>query len=165
RVLNLAPAFRDQPPEGQPVRGTDPLVLEWPRHRGRVVLVTSTVNTDWTSWPIAPSFPPFVQELFRFAVLQPPRRTLTVGEAVEELLPPSVLATEATVQTPDGRTETVPLRAEPNATRLRFADTDQSGLYRVSFGSPRRELVFAVNVPASGPAGGESDLRRLGADE
>src|SRR5204863_2208561 len=108
---------------------------------------------------------PFVQELFRFAVLQPPRRTATVGEAIEELLPPSVLVTEATVRTPDSRTELVPLRAEPNATQVRFADTDQSGLYRVAYGSPRRELVFAVNVPPSGPAGGESDLRRLSAEE
>jgi uncharacterized membrane protein len=166
RIIGLTPSFADRPKESQPARGpSDPLVLEWPRHRGRVVLVTSTANTDWTSWPISPSFPPFVQEVFRFAVLQPPRRTLTVGEAIEELLPPSVLATEATVQTPDGRTETVPLRAEPNATRLRFADTDQSGLYRVSYGSPRRELVFAVNVPTPGPAGGESDLRRLSPDE
>src|SRR5207237_2300402 len=131
RVLNIVPAWRDAATGGSapPGRGVtpDPLVLEWPRHRGRVILVTSTVNTDWTSWPIAPSFPPFVQELFRCAVLQPPRRTVTVGEAVEELLPPSVLATEATVRTPDGRTETVPLRAEPNATQFRFTDTDQSG--------------------------------------
>ncbi len=168
RVLSLVPGFADSTPrESRPARpaAADPLVLEWPRHRGRVVLVTSTVNTDWTSWPVAPSFPPFVQELFRFAVLQPPRRTATVGEAIEELLPPSVLATEATVQTPDGRSETVPLRPETNATRFRFADTDQSGLYRVSYGSPRRDLVFAVNVPAPGPDGGESDLRRLSADE
>ena len=98
-------------------------------------------------------------------MLQPPRRTVTVGEAVEELFPPSVLAAEATVQTPDGRNETVPLVAETNATRFRFANTDQSGLYRVSYGSPRRELAFAVNVPTSGPNGGESDLRRLSADE
>jgi uncharacterized membrane protein len=158
RILGVAPAFVDPT---RTARGADPLVLEWPRHRGRVVLITSTVNTDWTSWPIAPSFPPFVQELFRFAMLQPPRRTVNVGEAIEELLPPSVLATEATVQTPDGRTETVPLRAEPNATRLRFADTDQSGLYRVRFGSPRLEIVFAVNVPT----GGESDLRRITVDD
>jgi hypothetical protein len=167
RVLGLVPTFADRPKESLPARASppDPLILDAPRYRGRVVLVTSTVNTDWTSWPIAPSFPPFVQELFRFAMLQPPRRTLTAGDAIEEMLPPSVLATEATVQTPDGRTETVPLRAEPNATRVRFADTDQSGLYRVSYGSPRRELVFAVNVPSSGPNGGESDLRRLNPDE
>ena len=67
------------------------------------------------------------------------------AKPIEELLPPSVLATEATVQTPDGRTETVPLRAEPNATRFRFAETDQSGLYRVSVGSRR---------------GGEAGVRR-----
>ena len=90
---------------------------------------------------------------------------MTVGEPIEAMLPPSVLATEATVQTPDGRLETVPLRAEPDATRLRYADTDQSGLYKVSYGSPRREVLFAVNVPTSGPSGGESDLRRLAPDE
>jgi hypothetical protein len=170
RVLNLVPAFAAPPAELRESRpagpvAPDPLILEWPRHRGRVVLVTSTVNTEWTSWPIAPSFPPFVQELFRYAVLQSPRRTVTVGEPLEELLPPSVLATEATVQTPDGRSETVPLQAEPSATRLRFADTDQSGLYRVAYGTPRRELVFAVNVPPAGPTGSESDLRRLSAED
>jgi uncharacterized membrane protein/CheY-like chemotaxis protein len=166
RLLGLAPNFTDRPKERPAALGAaDPLILEWPRHRGRVVLVTSTVNTDWTSWPIAPSFPPFVQELFRFAVLQPPRRTLNVGDAIEELLPPSVIATEAIVHTPDGRSESVPLRAEPNATRLRFADTDQSGLYRVSISSPRRDVVFAVNVPPPGPNGGESDLRRISPDE
>jgi uncharacterized membrane protein len=166
RVLGLVPGFADRPKDSPAARGpADPLMLEWPRHRGRVVLVTSTVNPDWTSWPIAPSFPPFVQELFRFAVLQPPRRTLDVGEAIEELLPPNVVSTGATVHTPDGRTETVPLRAEPNATRLRFAETDQSGLYRMSIGAPARELVFAVNVPSPAPNGGESDLRRMNADE
>jgi hypothetical protein len=166
RVLGLVPTFADRPKESAPARGpADPLILEWPRHRGRVVLVTSTVNTNWTSWPIAPSFPPFVQELFRFAVLQPPRRTVTVGEPIEELLPPSVLATEAEVHVPDGRTETVPLHAETNATRLRFTATDESGLYRVNFGTPRQELAFAVNVPPSGTTGGESDLRRISTDE
>src|SRR5207244_4091394 len=139
----------------------DPLVVEWPRHRGRVVLVTSTVNTDWTSWPISPSFAPFAQELLRFAVLQAPRRTAAVGEGIEEVLPTTQVAGDATVATPDGRTETVPLRAEPNATHFRFAGTDQSGLYRVTLPGSR-QLVFAVNPPGGGA---ESDLRRTTAEE
>src|SRR5439155_24323504 len=55
--------------------------------------------------------------------------------------------------------------AEPEPPRLHVPDTDQSGLYRVSYGAPRRELVFAVNVPAAGPTGSESDLRRLTAED
>jgi hypothetical protein len=164
RVLAFAPVFGDRPRESEPALASpDALMVEGPRHRGRVVLLASTLNTDWTSWPIAPSFPPFVQQLFRFAILQPARRTLTVGEPLEELLPSKVAATDATVQTPDGRTMTVPLRAEPDATQLRFADTDLSGLYRVRVGGSPGELVFAVNVPVGSAA--ESDLRRISPDE
>jgi hypothetical protein len=166
RVLSLTPTFSDRLRESEPARGpADPLIVEWPRHRGRVVLVTSTVNTDWASWPIAPSFPPFVQELFRFALSQPPRRTLTVAEPIEELLPSSIPAGDVVVETPDGRKETVVLRAEPSATVFRFEDTDHSGLYRVRIAGMSSDLEFAVNVPTTGPGGGESDLRRLAGDE
>jgi hypothetical protein len=163
RLLSLLPAGKpDEPPRETEVRpgALDPLVLEWPRHRGRVVLVTSTFNTDWTSWPIAPSFPPFVQELLRFAVARPPQRTLGVGEPIEELLPPGLPAGDAAVTTPDGRTVSVSLEAGEDATRLRFAETDQSGLYRVALDGARRELLYAVNVPGGG-SNSESDLRRL----
>src|SRR4029078_5854309 len=61
----------------------DPLVVERPRYRGRVVFIASTLNADWTSWPIAPSFPPFRQELLRFAVRLGPRRTTNVGEPLD----------------------------------------------------------------------------------
>src|SRR5207302_7497379 len=164
KLLTFVPVFKSDAGtlrESQPT-GTDPLVVEWPRHRGRVVLITSTVNTDWSSWPISPSFAPFAQELLRFALLQPARRTASVGEAIEELLPASQLAADVSVQTPDGRTEPVALKAEPNATRFRFGGTDQSGLYRAKIGGPRGELVFAVNPPGGGA---ESDLRRAAADE
>ena len=49
RVLGLVPGLADRPQKApSPGAKVDPLVLEWPRHRGRVVLITSTVNTDWT---------------------------------------------------------------------------------------------------------------------
>src|SRR5207249_2367427 len=48
-----------------------PAVLEWQppagresgagRLRGRVVLVTTTLNGDWNNWPPSPSYLPFVQ--------------------------------------------------------------------------------------------------------
>jgi len=164
KLLSFWPAFKTDTGilrESRPTGG-DPLLVEWPRHRGRVVLITSTVNTDWSSWPISPSFAPLAQELLRFALLQPPRKTAAVGEAIEELLPSSQLATDVGVLTPDGRTETVGLKAEPNATRFRFAGTDQSGLYRAKFGGARGDVFFAVTPPSGGA---ESDLRRATADD
>src|SRR5207245_3917876 len=46
----------------------DPALVEWPRYRGRVILYTSTVNMDWNTWPISPSFPALMQELLHYAV-------------------------------------------------------------------------------------------------
>jgi uncharacterized membrane protein len=139
----------------------DPLVVERPRNRGRVVFVASTLNADWTSWPIAPSFPPFMQELLRFTVRLGPRRTTTVGEPLDEWLPPEIAATQATVHAPDDRSESVTLAAEPHATRFQFARTDQSGLYRLAIAGSVHDLLFAVNAPPRV----ESDLQRLTAGE
>ncbi|HEV3204438.1 MAG TPA: BatA domain-containing protein, partial [Gemmataceae bacterium] len=46
----------------------DPALIAWSRYRGRIVLLTTTVNMDWTTWPISPSYLPFMQELLRFTV-------------------------------------------------------------------------------------------------
>lgn len=150
RVLSFAP----------PATFGDALVYEWTRGRGRVILITSTVNTDWTSWPIAPSFPPFFQELLRATARSSPRRDLTVGEVIDEPLPNSTTATEAAVQLPDGDTQRLPLLMGEDTPRFRFNQTEQSGLYCVKVaGQPMRS--FAVNPPV----GSESDLNRMTADE
>ncbi len=47
----------------------DPAVLEWRRHRGRVVLITTTVNIDWGTWPGSPAYLPFMHELVRHTAL------------------------------------------------------------------------------------------------
>jgi uncharacterized membrane protein len=146
RILSFAP----------PATFGDALIYEWSRGRGRVVLITSTVNTDWSGWPISPSFPPFVQELVRSTARTLPRRDLVVGEAIDEYLPLTTTATEATVTPPDGTPIPVSLITVEDTPRLRFTDTKVSGLYSVHIkGQPDR--VFAVNVSS----GGESDLRRI----
>lgn len=143
-----------------PAPPTDGLLWEWPSGRGKVLLLTTTFNTDWTSWPIAPSYPPFVQELLRYAVRPPPRRDLLVGEAIDEALGESVVATTATVTPPGGATATVNLTSSDDGPRLRFTETDRAGLYTVRIAS-QPDRVYAVNVPA----GPESDLTRLAPGE
>ncbi|MBX7103147.1 MAG: VWA domain-containing protein [Gemmataceae bacterium] len=139
-----------------PAPATDAVLYEWSRGRGRVLLFTTTFNTDWTSWPVSPSYPPFVQELLRFAARPSPRRDFLVGEAIDESLGDNVTALQATLTLPDGTSNTVPLTPGDDGPRLRWTETDRSGLYTAKVaGQPDR--VFAVNVAA----GLESDLARI----
>ncbi|MFO0843137.1 MAG: VWA domain-containing protein [Gemmataceae bacterium] len=127
--------------------------------RGRVALVTTTVNSDWSRWPASPAFPAFVQELLFYTAQQRLReRLLSVGEPVElYLASPAVV--EATVEMPrdpfeaqsreeDG-TRKVNTQTLPDGSVLRFGETDVSGVYKVRLGSHPQEHLFAVNVPAA----------------
>lgn len=139
----------------------DPAVVEWPRHRGRVVIYTSTFNTDWTDWPVLPSYLPFVHEVLRFASTNPDRHTVLVGEPIEEFVPVTTVGLSATVTGPDGLTATVPIVAGDEVGVARFTDTLLSGVYRLSLPG-RRDRLFAVNIASTSPGGGsESDLTRI----
>ncbi|MGL6097939.1 MAG: VWA domain-containing protein, partial [Fimbriiglobus sp.] len=139
----------------------DPAVVEWPRHRGRVVVYTSTFNADWTDWPLLPSYLPFAHELLRFAAANPDRHTVRVGDPLEEFLPAAVVGMSASVSGPGGISATVPVVAGDEIGVARYTDTAISGLYRIAVGG-RRDGIFAVNVPEVTPGGGsESDLRRV----
>jgi len=142
----------------------DPAITEWSWHRGRVALLTSTANLEWTSWPASPSYAAFMQELLRFVVAGRLHDQATVvGEPLEEYLASGSAGLEATVFTPDGRKEQTLTVAEDDAVVLRYAETDQSGIYRVTLGQHPREHLFAVNVPTATDAqqACESDLARV----
>ena len=133
------------------------------RLRGRVVLITTTVNADWNNWPSSPSFAPLMQELLYHASASRLReQVLQVGEPIELYLPNVVGGAEATISTPDGRTETTRLESQDEAAVLRWTDTDISGVYSVVIGQHPRQHLFAVNVPAVNEAQqlSESDLTR-----
>ncbi|HEY8504383.1 MAG TPA: VWA domain-containing protein, partial [Gemmataceae bacterium] len=167
RVLSFVP---ERPP-GAPApaaaaEGLDPALLEWSRHRGRVILYASSFNTDWTSWPLSPSFAPFVQELFRHAVAGTRKPAVQVGEPLEEHLPVALAGLRARFRTPDGREVEAPVPLRDDAALLTLAETDRSGLYRADVGPGRHSALFAVNVPVAAALGGsESDLARVPREE
>src|SRR5207247_2250954 len=123
------------PPD--PARKPDPAVVEWAKHRGRVVVYTSTFNQDWTDWPVLPSFLPFAHETLRFAAANPDRHTIRVGDAIEEFFPPSAAGLKAGLTGPNGVTATEPIALRDEAGVARFADTTMSGLYHVGVGESR----------------------------
>jgi uncharacterized membrane protein len=136
------------------------------RYRGRVILLTSTVNMDWTTWPGSPSFGAMMHELTRLAISGRLReQSQTVGGVLDAYLPGTV-EVDVVVKYP---AEIEGLKPERAKTQLidevnlfRWADTDFAGLYHVE--TPNgHEIPFAVNVPTatSDQKASESDLRRI----
>jgi hypothetical protein len=153
----------------------DPAIVEVPRYRGRVVLVTTTVNKDWTLWPTLPSFPPLMQELLHFAVAGRLReQAAAVGDPLEEFLPVGSAGLEALVyppalspadKSPAGEATRTQDREE--GALLLWTDTDTSGVYRATLGNDPRDHLFAVNVPTATDSqqACESDLTRTNREE
>src|SRR5262249_6169448 len=138
------------------------------RYRGRVILFSSTVNMDWTTWPISPSFPALMQELLHVAVAGRLREQgAAVGDVLEEYLPAGTAELDFTLQTPDGRIENSRTQSQAEVGVLRWTDTDISGLYRATIGQHPQEHLFAVNVPRADESQqtSESDLLRTNSTE
>ena len=97
--------------------GGDPLVVEQPVHRGRVVLVATSADPSWTAMPLWPSFVPLVQEIVAWcAAGQLQQRNVMVGEPMEASWTLAAAETPPRVQSPDGRTHAVNF-AGPATTR------------------------------------------------
>jgi hypothetical protein len=139
----------------------DPLIVEEQIRRGRVVLVATSADTSWTAMPLWPSYVPLVQELVRFCVGgQLQQRNVVVGEAIGAALPGTAGDVPVTVQGPDGRTHSVPIRSEGDSSTWTYADTMLSGIYTARLGTPSGGTQsFAVNVDTA-----ESELTQLGID-
>ena len=161
RIASFVPAKAEVLKPGEEPAKPDPAIVEWARHRGRVVVYCSSFNQDWTDWPVLPSYLPMAHELLRFAVTSPDRHTLRVGDAIEELLPVARIGSKVPVSGPDGLSASAVVQAGDETGSLRFSETNVSGLYRLG-GLGETATVFAVNVPESSRGGGsESDLARV----
>jgi hypothetical protein len=162
RVLSFVPANAAALPG---TRKPDPALVEWTRHRGRVIVFTSSFNEDWNDWPPLPSYLMFHQELLRFAAASPDRHTIQVGETMEEFYPPSAAGLTANLVGPEGITASLTLTSQDEAGVARFPDTRLSGLYRLKRDG-QADRVFAVNIPEGAPgAPSESDLKRIDPSE
>ncbi len=141
----------------------EPAVIEWPRHRGRVVVVTTSLNADWNEWPRTLSYAPFVQELLRMCVADANRLTVVAGDSVEQYVSPQFVGLSADLTRlgdPDFSAEPATVTLTDEAGLVRFPHLDLAGVYRVTVGG-KHDSLLAVNVPTvSGTGGAEADLRR-----
>ena len=180
-------AERSAPNGGEPDKDlpkSDPAVLEWnpplpriepgpigrstapPRMRGKVILLTSTLNLDWNTWPGSSSYGAMMQELTRFAMSGRLREQASpVGTPIEEYLPAVGGELEASLFTPNlapgQKAPKVRTQLVDDINVFRWTDTDISGIYKLAFTNQALEIPYAINVPAVTPDGKtESDLAR-----
>jgi hypothetical protein len=140
----------------------DPMIVEGPAGRGRVVLVATSADLSWTAMPVWPSFLPLVQELLAYCTggrLQ--ERNVQVGQPLEGSAAMPAGGVPLVIYRPDAAHEAVRLAAQGDYGAFSYAETNCAGIYTARFGSPvARTQLFAVNLDTA-----ESDLTPLGPDD
>jgi hypothetical protein len=136
----------------------DPAVVEAPYQRGTVILVATSADTGWTSWPIHKSFPPVMQQIvLRSSAGRLSERNIRVGQPYDRSFTETATAAPATIVTPAGRSVTAKLQPSGGVSHLHFEQTELSGEYRLRIGAPLSvESSFAAN-----PDPVESDMAKL----
>jgi hypothetical protein len=142
-----------------------PALVEAGYQNGRVMLFTTTLDRDWTSWPARASFLPFLQ-----------RVTSYLAGRLSELSPPEVLVARPVsiplLQNADGvrilrpdkqQTDLAPSKA--GAGSVVFNDTNTPGFYQVEQTAAGQKLAdrtipgFIVHPPPE-----ESNLKPISAE-
>ena len=145
-----------------------PFVIESAAGRGRVLLMTTPVDTDWNALPLTRFFLPFAQSMLRYAgagpsVEQAARRNLSPGQEILADFDEPLDSRNVVVTGPLGRVEPADVMISQFGTsgEIRCARTFAPGIYRVlpqGMGD-LHPVQFAVRTPAA-----ESNLTPLPED-
>jgi hypothetical protein len=139
----------------------EPAVIESTLGRGKILLITTSLDRRWGSWAVWPSFPPMMNEfVLDVATGKWSRRESLVGQPLEILAREDQLALTPRMLAPDG--EEYPLRSvldrNSEARTIAFDQTQLPGIYQLDWGvSTAEKMLFAVNVSPL-----ESDLAHIG---
>ncbi len=165
RYMLLEPAPGGSPGNGAPVvlatfEDGAPAVAISRRGQGRVLLYTSTVDRDWSDFPIRTSFLPLMQRFSAFLSGSLEEREdikARVGESISLSSPGHEVV--GSVRAPSGAM--VPVRALDEG-RFLVGPTEEPGVHQVqdADGRPLPELSFAAVLDPS-----ESDLARIKPDD
>jgi Aerotolerance regulator N-terminal/von Willebrand factor type A domain/CARDB len=136
----------------------DPAIVTARRHRGNVIVVATSADTGWTSWPMHKSYLPVMQQIvLRASAGRLSERNIKVGQPFDQSFPAAGASAPATVVTPRGQSVGTKLQPAGGVSQFHFSETDLSGRYQVKIGPPLAlESSFAANTD---PA--ESDLTKL----
>jgi hypothetical protein len=158
-------------PRGKPLialANGDPLLVEQKVGDGKVMLITTSADRDWTDLPLKTAYLPLIQSLTQYLAggkrgqLDP---GIAVDTAKEIALPPALVGKSLRVTNPKKVDSEVPIAGEKDRALATVTGNDRAGIYRVSLptGSAKdftTPQIYAVNRPFL-----ESRLEEIGARE
>jgi hypothetical protein len=140
----------------------DPLLIEAPFGRGRVLLVTCSLGGELSSLPLTNVYLPLVQSATRYlAGAALPRRNVLPGQELIATFSATPDVTRAVVVRPDRSQDVIELSEVEDKLEARYGDTRVPGVYTIRPqrpGGAALAATFAVAPPAE-----ESDLSTLSA--
>jgi hypothetical protein len=146
----------------------DPLLLEQRAGAGKVVLMPSSADRDWTDLPVKTVYLPLMQSLTQY--LAGGKRGLLdggipVGAPKEITLPPNYVGKSIRVIKPNKQESESPIVGEKDRAKAEIAENNRAGIYRLALpvGADKDAGIaplYAVNSPFL-----ESRLDRIGERE
>jgi len=138
-----------------------PFLIEGSAGRGRVLVMTTSLDADWGTLPLSNFYLPFVQSAVRYLASGPAsERNLTPGSPIVAQFGPGTELRKATVRVPNS-SEARPLPVTRG--EVRYSRTELPGLYTLTLEGTlpdwlkRRGVVhFVVRTPSA-----ESDITPL----
>ncbi len=136
----------------------DPAIIEAKRHRGMVILVATSADMGWTTWPVHKSYLPVMQQMvLEASASRLSEQNIRVGQPFDQSFPREGAGAAVTVVTPKGQPMNGKLQPSGGVSQFHFEQTELSGRYQLTIGPPLAlESSFAANTD---PA--ESDLTKL----
>ena len=132
----------------------EPLLLEQKVGAGKVMLLTTSADRDWSDLPVKTVYLPLMQSLAQY--LAGGKRGsldggIAVGTAKELSLPPSAVGKILRVTKPDKRNADIPIAGAKERAVATVENNDRAGIYRLALpagaekdGAPQ---LYAVNAP------------------
>jgi Aerotolerance regulator N-terminal/von Willebrand factor type A domain len=141
-----------------------PFLIESAAGRGRVLLVTTALDSDWSTLPLSNFYLPFVQSAVRYlAGAGTARRNLEIGQPIVASLDGNVDEKSVTIERPtDRQHQHIPATRFEDRTEVHYARTDEPGVYRLRYNvdGKEKQLHFVVNASRD-----ESDLTPMTDDK
>ena len=135
-----------------------PFILESAGGRGRVLLLTTSLDADWSTLPLSSFYLPFVQSAVRYlAAGTMPSHNLAAGDPIRVTVD-EVVQDPAFIERPDNSRRPIAGSQYGGTTEFLYADTHEVGVYRLTVkgSGGDRKFAFATRAPLT-----ESNLTPL----
>lgn len=139
----------------------DPFLIEGSSERGRVILMTTSLDADWTTLPLSNFYLPFLQNAVRYLAANPTQRNLAPGQPIQLGFSDGEAPRHVWLTDPQDRRTALDVVRYAQQGEIRVTDTSMIGQYKLEVDEAGRSpysVYYVVNPPQ-----GESDLIQLNA--